>query len=271
LIIGINDTGKTTLLHRLMNDNVEVPTPTWGFTTETVKVNKKEITLYDVGGSPTIRGIWNNYYAEIYGIIFVVDVSNEENINQSKELLPEVLKDQRLKGKPILIIANKVDKIESFEYMEVYNKLNIEQHVLDGITTIDKILIYPCTCLLVKGKRDSRIDSCIEWLIQKVKENKDYLKKKIQEDVQVQQEQYKLEQEEKKKRVEEYRKLRELQDKQKQQEQQFISNTIYNADDIQDNINSEQIELLTKEDKGRSKSRSNKSVKIYPEEAITSD
>jgi len=44
--------------------------------------------------------------------------------------------------------------------MEVYNKLNIEQHVLDGITTIDKILIYPCTCLLVKGKRDSRIDSC---------------------------------------------------------------------------------------------------------------
>jgi len=56
-------------------------------------------------------------------------------------------------------LANKVDKISSFEYMETYNKLNIEKLIVEGKTSIDKILLYPCSCLLVDGERDPRIDS----------------------------------------------------------------------------------------------------------------
>ncbi|OUM63430.1 hypothetical protein PIROE2DRAFT_21969, partial [Piromyces sp. E2] len=103
LIIGINDSGKTTLLHRLLNDKVDQPTPTWGFTTETIPFKKQHITFYDVGGAPTIRGIWKNYYAESYGIIFLVDVSDENSINESKEVLDDILGDHRLKNKPILM------------------------------------------------------------------------------------------------------------------------------------------------------------------------
>ncbi|ORX45786.1 P-loop containing nucleoside triphosphate hydrolase protein [Piromyces finnis] len=245
LIIGINDSGKTTLLHRLLNDKVDQPTPTWGFTTETIPYKKQHITFYDVGGAASIRDIWKNYYAESYGIIFLVDVSDEKSITESKQVLEEVLSDNRLKSKPILILANKVDKISSFEYIETYNKLNIENLIMEGKTSIDKVLLYPCSCLLIDGERDPRIDSSLEWILDNVKQNKALLTNKIKNDVEVQRREYLEEQAKKKKRVEEYRKQRELQQQQQLQQEQFLNST-----------NTQQ---------EKNKNRSLRSVKIYPE------
>jgi len=250
LISGINDAGKTTFLHRLLNDKVEQPTPTWGFTTETIKIKNKNITFYDVGGAPTIRGIWNNYYAESYGIIFLVDVSEKKSINESKDILSEILQDCRLKNKLILILANKVDKIESFEYMDVYNQLEIEKLIQDGKTSNDKILLYPCTCLLVNGERDPRIDSSLEWLLDKVNVNKTYLTNKIKNDVEIQRREYIIEQAKKKRRVEEYRKQREMQQMQQEQQDQFLTT-----------VNIQQNSMV--------KNHSVRSVKIYPDDNIS--
>ncbi|ORX75416.1 P-loop containing nucleoside triphosphate hydrolase protein [Anaeromyces robustus] len=257
LTIGINNTGKTTFLHRMMNDKVEEPTPTWGFTTETVKFKKRNITLYDVGGSPSIRGIWVNYYAETYGIIFFIDVSDEECITQSKEILETILKDEKLKDKPILIFANKVDKIEKFEYMETYNKLNIESLISQGITSVNKILLYPCSSLLINKERDPRIDSGLEWLITRVNDDRSYIENKVKNDTKKQNREFILEQEEKQKRVEEYKKLRAQQEVDQKQQEQLVSNT----------TNNEEIPLISKD---KSKSRSVRSVKVYPEEILPS-
>jgi len=45
--------------------------------------------------------------------------------------------------------------------MDIYNQLEIEKLIQEGKTSNDKILLYPCTCLLVNGERDPRIDSGI--------------------------------------------------------------------------------------------------------------
>ena len=44
-----------------------------------------------MGGGKRIRGIWKNYYAESYGVIFVVDSSDEERMEETKETMSEVL------------------------------------------------------------------------------------------------------------------------------------------------------------------------------------
>ena len=43
--------------------------------------------------------------------------------------------------------------------METYNQLGIDKLIQDGKTSADRILLYPCTCLLVNSERDPRIDS----------------------------------------------------------------------------------------------------------------
>jgi len=66
----------------------------------------------------------------------------------------------------------------------------------------------------------------LEWLLDKVKQNKSYLTNKIKNDVEIQNREYLEEQEKKKKRVEEYRKQREQQQLQQLQQEQFINSTV---------------------------------------------
>jgi hypothetical protein len=40
-------------------------TPTVGFANQTVKQGKLALTVYDLGGGKTFRGIWKHYYAEV--------------------------------------------------------------------------------------------------------------------------------------------------------------------------------------------------------------
>lgn len=35
-----------------------------------------DIVVYDLGGGERIRDIWENYYAEVHGVIFVVDTDD---------------------------------------------------------------------------------------------------------------------------------------------------------------------------------------------------
>uniref|UniRef100_A0A158P5V4 ADP-ribosylation factor family protein n=1 Tax=Angiostrongylus cantonensis TaxID=6313 RepID=A0A158P5V4_ANGCA len=49
------------------------------------------IKVYDLGGHERIRDIWTNYFAEVHGIIYVVDISNEG----------------RTASKPLLVVLNK--------------------------------------------------------------------------------------------------------------------------------------------------------------------
>ena len=43
--------------------------------------------FWDLGGQPILRSIWKKYYAECHGIIFVIDITNEERLDESLEAL----------------------------------------------------------------------------------------------------------------------------------------------------------------------------------------
>lgn len=78
IVIGIDNAGKTTLMTALnggmqskgkcANKFPEDPalvTPTVGFKNEDIKFNGHDVTVYDLGGGATFRGIWKHYYAEV--------------------------------------------------------------------------------------------------------------------------------------------------------------------------------------------------------------
>jgi ADP-ribosylation factor-like protein 13B len=77
--------------------------PTIGFTNEEVLFDKHTVTIYDLGGGARIRGIWRNYYADVYGIIYVVDTSRADRFDEARQELKSVLMDEKIQGKPCLV------------------------------------------------------------------------------------------------------------------------------------------------------------------------
>ena len=64
---------------------------------------KFNVSVLDLGGEVRIRDIWKNYYHESHAFVFVIDISNLENLDESQKLLSFVSNDSKNKGKPFLM------------------------------------------------------------------------------------------------------------------------------------------------------------------------
>ena len=78
LMVGLDATGKTTILYKLMLGEVVTAIPTIGFNVETVEYKNIKFTMWDVGGQDILRPLWMHYYQNIDAVIFVVD-SHDRN------------------------------------------------------------------------------------------------------------------------------------------------------------------------------------------------
>jgi GTPase SAR1 family protein len=63
--------------------------------------------VWDIGGQKAIRPYWKNYYENTDGLVFVVDSSDEERINECIEELNSLLVEENLAKVPLLVYANK--------------------------------------------------------------------------------------------------------------------------------------------------------------------
>ncbi|XP_010158272.1 PREDICTED: ADP-ribosylation factor-like protein 13B, partial [Eurypyga helias] len=84
--------------------------PTLGFSKIHLSKGSFKVTILDFGGGKKNRNIWRNYYAESYGVIFVVDSSDISRMEETKQAILEVLNSPRITGKPMLVLANKQDR-----------------------------------------------------------------------------------------------------------------------------------------------------------------
>jgi len=78
-------------------------TPTVGYSSINFSFDGYDVTLYDLGGGSKIRGIWHNYYADVYGFVFVVDASAETRIDECLEVIMTFFDNEFVQGKPILV------------------------------------------------------------------------------------------------------------------------------------------------------------------------
>merc|ERR1719376_1956023 len=84
--------GKTTLLYRLKFDQYVSAAPTIGFNCEKIRFNGSSFMVWDVGGQDKLRPLWRSYTRCTDGIIFVVDSSREETLEEAKLELQKIYK-----------------------------------------------------------------------------------------------------------------------------------------------------------------------------------
>jgi len=114
-MIGLDLGGKTTILYRLKFGQYTNTVPTIGFNCEKIKsgdnggTKGQNFLLWDVGGQDKTRPLWRSYTRCTDGIIFVVDSSDVERLEEARLELLKIAKLTERYAVPILVLANKQD------------------------------------------------------------------------------------------------------------------------------------------------------------------
>lgn len=127
LILGLDASGKTTLLNRLKTNENAVTIPTIGFNSETISYGRLTFTMMDIGGQAKLRKMWHHYFENCNAVVFVIDSNDQFRMNEAKEEVWKLLKHPTLQEIPFLFFANKQDLPNALDTAAIQNKLNLLQ------------------------------------------------------------------------------------------------------------------------------------------------
>ncbi|KAL6209839.1 hypothetical protein ACLB2K_020778 [Fragaria x ananassa] len=123
LMVGLDASGKTTILYKLKLGEIVSTIPTIGFNVETIEYKNITFTVWDVGGQDKIRPLWRHYFKNTQGLIFTVDSNDRERIPETRNELHRILSECELSNAVVLVLANKQDLPNAMCATEVADKL----------------------------------------------------------------------------------------------------------------------------------------------------
>lgn len=171
LIVGLDNAGKTTFLEQTKRKYsakaykgipFEKIGPTVGMNIGNIDMKSDVLLLWDLGGQEDIQSLWDKYFLDCNGVIYVIDSSDSPRLGNSYECFRNLITNPDLEGVPLLVLANKQDKpscITLEEVKEVFNKsaafLGKRDCMLHGISALD----------------GTGVDEGLKWMIDHVKRN----------------------------------------------------------------------------------------------------
>lgn len=184
-VFGVGGAGKTTLIN-ILQGRYEPTKPTVGFRPVTMSLSDSTtVKLYDLGGGAKIRDIWRQYYHDAHGVIYVIDSSlGEEQLAEGLQVLEDTLADACLRGKPLLVFANKQDKAGARPAAYWQDVLAIPDDYEDSLFIAECSAFVPAaTDPAAEGWRpDANIESAVDMLLQAVLERYPVLDERVQRD-----------------------------------------------------------------------------------------
>jgi ADP-ribosylation factor-like protein 8 len=120
------------------------------------KVTKGKVTikLWDLGGQPRFRSMWERYCRGVNAIVYVVDSADPENIATSKTEMHDLLAKPALEGIPMLVLGNKNDLEASVGVEELIERLELKS-----------LANREVCCYSISAKNAVNIDITMDWLI----------------------------------------------------------------------------------------------------------
>ncbi|XP_055338371.1 uncharacterized protein LOC129588232 [Paramacrobiotus metropolitanus] len=161
-LVGLQNSGKTTFVNVIASGQfTEDMIPTVGFNMRKITKGNVTIKLWDIGGQPRFRSMWERYCRGVTAIVYMVDAADQEKLEASKNELHNLLEKPQLHGIPVLVLGNKKDLPGAFNEKELIDRLNLNA-IQDR-----EICCYSISC-----KEKQNIDITLQWLIRHSKSNR---------------------------------------------------------------------------------------------------
>lgn len=91
LILGLDNSGKSTILYRLSLGSTVATTPTLGANIEQLSYGNLKVIMWDLGGQSSLRQSWSAYYSGARSVVLVVDSTDRERVGVVKEELAKIM------------------------------------------------------------------------------------------------------------------------------------------------------------------------------------
>nr|CAB3222765.1 ADP-ribosylation factor-related protein 1-like [Phallusia mammillata] len=170
LILGLDNAGKTTFLEQTKTKfsknykgtNLNKITTTVGLNIGKIDIRGSRLMFWDLGGQEELQSLWDKYYAESHGVIYLIDSADKERLQESKQAYEKMLENDHLNTVPLLILANKQD------IPGCSTVLDIKQIFHDSSTKIGSrdCMIRPVSALTGQG-----VNEGIDWMVKCVQRN----------------------------------------------------------------------------------------------------
>lgn len=165
VLLGLDNAGKTTFLRRLKEDRMCIHDPTMYAYTEEIKLGSILFHIVDVGGHPSMRKIWKNFYMSTDAIIYMVDAANPSRFQEAREALENILNDASAKNIPIIILGNKIDLKSASSENDLVQNLGIQDALLKEKDR--KVVLFMCSISKKMGYKEALL-----WLNEQLTKKK---------------------------------------------------------------------------------------------------
>lgn len=160
-LVGLQNSGKTTLVNVLATGQfTEDMIPTVGFNMRKITKGRVTLKIWDIGGQPRFRSMWERYCRGVNAIVFVVDAADAAKLDMARNELRNLLEKPQLAGIPVLVLGNKNDLDSSLTAEELVDRL-----ALTSVSTQE------VSCYSISAKNQVNIDITLQWLLRHAKKD----------------------------------------------------------------------------------------------------
>ncbi|KAF9306465.1 ADP-ribosylation factor-like protein 8A [Mortierella antarctica] len=158
-LVGLQNSGKTTLVNVIASGQFsEDMIPTVGFNMRKVTKGNVTMKLWDIGGQPRFRSMWERYCRGVNAIVFVIDAADQDKLEAARTELRNLLDKPQLANIPVLVLGNKNDLPGALTVDQIIEVMNLKQ-----------IANREVSCYSISAKNQVNIDITLQWLTKKGK------------------------------------------------------------------------------------------------------
>ncbi|CAD2213000.1 Arf/Sar family, other [Angomonas deanei] len=154
-LVGLENSGKTTLLNVLALGHSVETYPTIGLNVKMLKKEGVQIKAWDLGGQERFRTEWGRYTQGCDCLIYCIDAADYARAQTAGRELQKLLSDPTLYGLPILVCLNKID-LEPHMSKEECIKL----------AELGKVQQNPWVVCPISALKQINIEEVVDWLVE---------------------------------------------------------------------------------------------------------
>jgi len=123
LVLGLDNSGKTTIMRKLSEEDISHIMPTQGFNIKSLVHEGFKLNVWDIGGQKSIRPYWRNYFDQTDALVYVIDSADQKRLEETSIELQQLLDEEKLQDIPVLVFANKQDLMNAVDVEDLKEEL----------------------------------------------------------------------------------------------------------------------------------------------------